>query len=100
MKKYVSRATKWLGIIALLCGIAVLVGIILAFANTSMTSFVMIALGGMFGILFLSCFLAEKSRALIKCRQDITQILFVKTADFSLKQTISQARIKAMFSGG
>ena len=28
MKKYVSRATMWLGIIALLCGVALLVGII------------------------------------------------------------------------
>ena len=65
MKKYVSRATIWLGIIALLSGVALLLGIILAFVNTSMTSIVMIALGGMFGILFLSCFFSEKSRALI-----------------------------------
>ena len=65
MKKYVSRATMCLGIIALLCGVALLVGSILAFVNTSMASIVMIALGGVFGILFLICFLAEKSRALI-----------------------------------
>mgnify|MGYP003443287490 CR=1 FL=1 len=55
MKKYVSRATMCLGIIALLCGVALLVGSILAFVNTSMTSIAMIEVGGMFGILFLSC---------------------------------------------
>ena len=65
MKKYVSRATKWLGMIALLCGVVLLVGIIFAFVEMPMTSIAMIALGSVFGVLFLSCFLAEKSRGLI-----------------------------------
>ena len=91
MKKYVSRATKWLGIIALLCGIALLVGIILAFVNTSMTSIVMIALGGVFGILFLICFLAEKSRALII---DTEKIIFPRGVDKNGKIVFQKTTVK------
>ena len=91
MKKYVSQATKWLGIIALLCGVALLVGIILAFVNTSMTSIVTIALGGMFGILFLSCFLAEKSRALII---DTEKIIFPRGADKNGKMVFQKTTVK------
>ena len=91
MKKYVSRATMWLGIIALLCGLALLVGIILAFVNISMTSIVMIALGGMFGILFFSCFLAEKSRALII---DTEKIIFPRGADKNGKMVFQKTTVK------
>ena len=87
MKKYVSRATMWLGIIALLCGVALLVGIILAFVNTSMTSIVMIALGGM----FLSCFLAEKSRALII---DTEKVIFPRGADKNGKMVFKKTTVK------
>ena len=91
MKKYVSQATKWLGIIALLCGVALLVGIILAFVNISMTSIVMIALGGVFGILFLICFLAEKSRALII---DTEKIIFPRGADKNGKIVFQKTTVK------
>ena len=91
MKKYVSRATMWLGIIALLCGVALLVGIILAFVNTSMASIVMIALGGVFGILFLICFLAEKSRALII---DTEKIIFPRGADKNGKMVFQKTTVK------
>ena len=91
MKKYVSRATMWLGIIALLCGVALLVGSILAFVNTSMASIVMIALGGVFGILFLICFLAEKSRALII---DTEKIIFPRGADKNGKIVFQKTTVK------
>jgi hypothetical protein len=91
MKKYVSQATKWLGIIALLCGVALLVGIILAFVNTSMTSIVTIALGGMYGILFLSWFLAEKSRALII---DTEKIIFPRGAYKNGKMVFQKTTVK------
>ena len=91
MKKYVSQATKWLGIIALLCGVALLVGSILAFVNTSMASIVMIALGGVFGILFLIFFLAEKSRALII---DTEKIIFPRGADKNGKIVFQKTTVK------
>ena len=91
MKKYFSRATMCLGIIALLCGVALLVGSILAFVNTSMASIVMIALGGVFGILFLICFLAEKSRALII---DTEKIIFPRGADKNGKIVFQKTTVK------
>ena len=91
MKKYVSRATMCPGIIALLCGVALLVGIILAFVNTSMASIVMIALGGVYGILFLICFLAEKSRALII---DTEKIIFPRGADKNGKMVFQKTTVK------
>ena len=91
MKKYVSRATKWLRIIALLCGVALLVGIILAFVKISLTSIVMIALGGILGILFLSCFLAEKSRALMI---DAEKIIFPRGADKNGKMVFQKTTVK------
>ena len=91
MKKYFSRATMCLGIIALLCGVALLVGSILAFVNTSMSSIVMIALGGVFGILFLICFLAEKSRALII---DTEKIIFPRGADKNGKIVFQKTTVK------
>lgn len=33
MKKYTSRATKWLIVVSLICGVVLLTGIILAFAG-------------------------------------------------------------------
>lgn len=80
-----------LGIVALLCGVALLVGSILAFVNTSMVSIVMIALGGVFGILFLICFLAEKSRALII---DTEKIIFPRGAVKNGKIVFQKTTVK------
>lgn len=91
MKKYVSRATKWLEIIALLCGVVLFVGVILAFAEITMTSIAMIALGSVFGILFLSCFLAEKSRVLLI---DIDKIIFPRGADKNGKMVLQKTTVK------
>ena len=91
MKKYVPRATKWLGMIALLCGGVLLVGIILAFAEKTMTSIAMIALGSVFGILFLSCFLAEKSRMLVV---DTEKIIFPRGADKNGKMVLKKTTVR------
>ena len=74
MKKYTSQATKWLMIVSLICGVVLLTGIILAFAGIGNIGLPigLIMMGGLLGILFFSCFLAEKSRALIINADQIT----------------------------
>ena len=67
MKKCTSRATKWLIVVSLICGVVLLTGIILAFAGVKNIGLPIgfILLGGLLGVIFLACFFAEKSRALI-----------------------------------
>lgn len=80
MKKYVTRATKWLAIFTLFCAILLAVGIILViigFPNISL-QICLIALGGVMGIIFLSVFLAERSRALVI---DNEKVIFPRGAD-------------------
>ena len=67
MKKYISRATKSLAILTLISAVIFAVGIILIIADFSdialqigLTSF-----GSLMSIIFITCFFAEKSRALI-----------------------------------
>lgn len=78
MKKYTSQATKWLGIITLICGAVLLAGIILICSEISTASIAMITLSGLLGILFFCCFLAEKSRGLII---DTEKIIFPRGAE-------------------
>ena len=80
MKKYTSQATKWLMIVSLICGVVLLTGIILAFAGSGNIGLPigLIMMGGLLGILFFSCFLAEKSRALII---DTDKIIFPRGAE-------------------
>lgn len=66
MKTYISRATKLLAILAII-GITVLIsGIICLLAHSSNVGLQigLTMLGGLMSILFLPCFLAEKSRHL------------------------------------
>lgn len=91
MKKYVSQATKRLGTIALSFGVVLFVGIMLAFVKMTVVSIAMIALGGMFGILFLSCFLADKSRVLII---DPEKIIFPRGADKNGKTVLQKTIVK------
>lgn len=66
MKTYISRATKWLAILAVI-GVAILIsGIICILAHSSNVGLqiVLTMLGGLMSILFISCFFAEKSRYL------------------------------------
>jgi len=67
MKKYTSQATKRLMIISLICGAVLLTGIVLAFAGIGNIGVPigLILMGGLLGVIFFSCFLAEKSRALV-----------------------------------
>ena len=90
-EKICLTGTKRLGIIALLCAVVLLVGIIWAFVKTFMVSIAMIALGSVFGILFLSCFLAEKSRALLI---DFDKIIFPRGADKNGKMVLQKTTVK------
>ncbi len=67
MKKYTSQATKWLLAVSLICGVVLLTGIILAFAGIGNIGVPigLMMMGGLLGIIFFSCFIAEKSRVLI-----------------------------------
>ena len=66
MKTYISRATKWLAILAVI-GVTILIsGIICILAHSSNVGLQigLTMLGGLMSILFLSCFFAEKNRYL------------------------------------
>lgn len=67
MKKYTSQATRWLMIVTLICGIVLLTGIILAFTELKIIGVPigLIMMGGLLGVIFFSCLLAEKGRSLI-----------------------------------
>lgn len=74
MKKYTSQATKWLMIVSLICGAFLLTGIIFAFAGVGNIGVPigLILTGGLLGVIFFSCFLAEKSRVLLISADQIT----------------------------
>lgn len=91
MKKYVSRATRWLAIVSLICGAVLLIGMILIFAEIPAVAVAMVALGGILGVLFFSCFLAEKSRVLII---DNEKIIFPRGADKNGKIIFQKTVVK------
>ena len=93
MKKYNSRATKWLIVVSLICGVILLTGIILAFAGIGNIGLPigLIMMGGLLGILFFSCFLAEKSRALII---NADQITFPRGAEINGKTVFQKTTIQ------
>ena len=66
MKKYTSRATKWLGLLTIISVTVLIAGIICILAPSSNVGLQigLTMLGGLMSILFLSCFFAEKSRCL------------------------------------
>ena len=67
MKKYTSRATKWLAILSIISVAVLIAGIICILAHLSNIGLQigLTMLGGLMSVLFLSCFFAEKSRCLI-----------------------------------
>ncbi len=74
MKKYISRSTKILGIITLITIAMLITGIILIvidFQNLSLQLFLTLV-GGMLSLIFLPCYLAERSRALVITSDKIT----------------------------
>ena len=93
MKRYTSRATKLLAIAALICGAVVLIGIILAFAGIENIELpiCLILMGGLLGIIFFSCFLAEKSRALII---DTDKIIFPRGAEKNGKTVFQKTVVR------
>lgn len=91
MKKYASRATKWLALFAILSTLMLLIGVTLIVANSSdiglPVGFTM--LGGFMSILFLSCLFAEKSRWLsIDAEKVILPRGAIKNGKTSFKRTI------------
>lgn len=67
MKKYISRATKWLGIISLICFVMLSIGIVfivVKFPHVGL-QIGLTMVGGLMSSLFLTCYLAERSRVLI-----------------------------------
>ena len=66
MKKYTSRATNWLAILTIISVAVLIAGIICILSRSSNVGLQIgiTMLGGLMSILFLSCFLADKSRYL------------------------------------
>ena len=66
MKKYTSRATRWLAIFTIISVAVLIAGIICILSHSSNVGLQigLTMLGGLMSILFLSCFLAENSRYL------------------------------------
>jgi len=93
MKKYTSQATKRLMIISLICGAVLLTGIVLAFAGIGNIGVPigLILMGGLLGVIFFSCFLAEKSRVLLIGADQIT---FPRGADINGKTVFQKTIIQ------
>ena len=93
MKKYTTQATKWLMIVSLICGVVLLTGIIFAFAGIGNIGVLigLILMGGLLGIIFFSCFIADKSRALII---NADQITFPRGAEINGKTVFQKTTIQ------
>ena len=93
MKRYASQATKLLAIAALICGAVVLIGIIIVFTGVKNIGLPIgfILLGGLLGVIFLACFLAEKSRALII---DADKIVFPRGAEKNGKTVFQKTVVR------
>lgn len=66
MKKYTTRATKWLAIFAIISAVTLVIGVIFIiadFSNVGLTAGLTVG-GGLMSILFITCFFAEKSHRL------------------------------------
>lgn len=93
MKKYTTRATKWLAKLILVSIIIFAIGIILIVVDSPNVSlqvgFTMF--GGLVSVIFLACFFAEKSRALII---DVDKIIFPRGIDKNGKTVLQKTVIK------
>lgn len=93
MKKYSSRAVKLLTMISLTCGAVFLTGIAFLFfkiENTGLPIGLMVG-GGLLGIFFFVCFVAEKSRVLMI---DSDKIILPKGAMINGKTIFQKTVIK------
>lgn len=93
MKKFIPKNTKWLASLTLLSAAMLAVGIVLICVGTSnvgvQIGFTM--LGGLLGILFFSCYLAEKSRTLVI---DGDKMIFPRGADKNGKMVFQKTAVK------
>ena len=62
MKKYVSRAAKWLAFYTIISVLMLMIGVILIIVKLSDAGFGITVLGAMMSILFLCIYFAERSR--------------------------------------
>ena len=67
MKRYDSQAIKYMAILSFISIVTLIAGVVLVVANVSNTGLKigLIAAGGSLSILFIGCYLAERSRYLI-----------------------------------
>ena len=94
MKKYISKATKPLLLVTVICCALLVIGMILAFIEipNNGLSIGLIFTGGLLGILFLACYFAEKSRSLII---DVDKIVFPRGAEIDGKVSFQKTVIAA-----
>lgn len=93
MKKYISGSTKILGIITLITAVMFITGIVLTvidFENFSLQLFFTL-IGGMLSLIFLPCYLAERSRTLVI---DADKITFPKGAQRNGKTSLKKTVVK------
>ena len=93
MKKYLSRATKWLAILTVISVTVLLVGVICFLAHLSNIGLPigLTMLGGLMSIIFLSSFFAGKSRCLII---DNEKIILPRGADINGKMVFKKTVTK------
>ena len=91
MKKYISRAAKWLAFFTIISVLMLMIGIILIIVKLSDAGFVITVLGAMMSILFLCIYFAERSRWL---RIDDSKIVLPRGADNNGKIVLKRTIIK------
>lgn len=93
VKKYASRATKYLAILSLICIVILTSGIVLSVVGSPNTSLGigLTIFGGMFSYLFLVCYFAERSRTL---RIDSNTVIFPRGANVNGKMVLKKTVVK------
>ena len=93
MKKYTSKATKWLMVVTFVCCVLLFTGIILILMEVANIGLLigLILMGGLLGIIFFSCFLAEKGRVLIISAD---QIVFPRGIEINGKSAFQRTVVK------
>lgn len=93
MKKFTSRATKWLAVLALISSVILAAGVVSFAASSSNNSWqiALTAIGGIMSIIFFICFFAEKSRTLIIYKD---KFIFPRGAEINGKTVFQKTVIK------
>lgn len=93
MRKYISRAVKYLGLFAFVSAALFAVGIVLIVVGSPNISLQILFtfMGGLMSVLFFGCFLAEKSRALVI---DSDKIILPRGANRNGKTVFQKTVIK------